>query len=512
MGELPQIPAFDFFLGLISAGILLWLMLCLTRSRAFDHFWTLPAEGDEDEAPLFTALNAKAEGTQVTFLVSLFGHVFFIALIPMLELMLPGGLGFNFNRYDIVLVQFKMDDGPLKIPKDVRDFLREEQQRRRDELATERALPLPGELKDPGIGNQKPAPKLAEDTVGKDGSKAEELARFEILTPRRSTPSNPALKDTVKSALLAPNLRAKSERLDDIWRLDPPDLTGIPNPGIPALAELNLADAPEIGADAALSALVFGGDDPLSNMSPALVELAVSALQGGLDNEGLDRLLAMTDGQGNDGAFQLGAALRAGVFGPFSGAGAGAEIGFGSGFAAGASGSDGDGLGVGLGGLSPLPRKLHGIILVANDAQLIPEAAGVLTGNPIYTVFVPVPGFVKKWVLQVCLPPAAAGSVEVDGGVIRVLSRKSVAPPYAFLKTAPELALDEVDAATLPPRVVIYAKFDEHGDIGDMRIVSGAEKDIDDRLMASLESWEFHPAFRDGEPVAVEAVFGIPLR
>ena len=28
--------------------------------------------------------------------------------------------------------------------------------------------------------------------------------------------------------------------------------------------------------------------------------------------------------------------------------------------------------------------------------------------------------------------------------------------------------------------------------------------------MASLRQWDFHPAFRDGRPVAVEALFGIP--
>ena len=45
-----------------------------------------------------------------------------------------------------------------------------------------------------------------------------------------------------------------------------------------------------------------------------------------------------------------------------------------------------------------------------------------------------------------------------------------------------------------------------------MRIVSGLTSEMDDRIMANLREWEFNPAFRDGEPVEVEALFGIPLR
>jgi hypothetical protein len=31
-------------------------------------------------------------------------------------------------------------------------------------------------------------------------------------------------------------------------------------------------------------------------------------------------------------------------------------------------------------------------------------------------------------------------------------------------------------------------------------------------VLANLRSWDFHPAFQRGEPVSVEAVFGIPLQ
>ncbi|MEZ5365970.1 MAG: energy transducer TonB [Bryobacterales bacterium] len=177
----------------------------------------------------------------------------------------------------------------------------------------------------------------------------------------------------------------------------------------------------------------------------------------------------------------------------------------------GARGAGGNGYGIGQGGRSPVPRKLHGIILISNDASTIPEAADVLTGNPIYTVYLQVPGFEKKWVLQVCVP-AGETSETVEPGVIRVLSRKTLDPPYAEHKAPLALSLDGMDPRYLPPRIVVYATVSPEGELGNMRIVSGLNEQTDNQIMANLQEWEFNPAFRDGEPVAVEALFGIPLR
>jgi hypothetical protein len=45
-----------------------------------------------------------------------------------------------------------------------------------------------------------------------------------------------------------------------------------------------------------------------------------------------------------------------------------------------------------------------------------------------------------------------------------------------------------------------------------VRVVSGLDPETDDRILASVRAWDFHPAYRDGEAVEVEALFGIPLR
>ena len=60
--------------------------------------------------------------------------------------------------------------------------------------------------------------------------------------------------------------------------------------------------------------------------------------------------------------------------------------------------------------------------------------------------------------------------------------------------------------------MVVYAQVDEEGNLAASRVIRGADPETDQLVLANLQSWDFHPAFQNGEPVSVEAVFGIPLR
>jgi hypothetical protein len=171
----------------------------------------------------------------------------------------------------------------------------------------------------------------------------------------------------------------------------------------------------------------------------------------------------------------------------------------------------GEGFGEGWRGRGPVPRKLHGIIVIS-DEPAIPEAAGILKGNPVYTVYVEVPGFDRKWILQVCETEEDNGGLQVEDGVIRIVTRKKMDPPFAFRRVGPRIHYDSIDPYTSPARVVVYAKVDAAGVISSVRVVSGLDPETDNRILASVRAWDFHPAYRDGQAVEVEALFGIPLR
>ena len=171
---------------------------------------------------------------------------------------------------------------------------------------------------------------------------------------------------------------------------------------------------------------------------------------------------------------------------------------------------DGKGTGKGSGTLKPLPRKQYGIILVSNGQTTLTNTAGILKGNPIYTVHLDVPEAPRKWTLQFCIPGSGSRTLDTSSGVIRILPTKKVAPP--FPRERKPLRLDAVPATPERPlEVVIYAVVDKEGGLGNLRVVHGADPETDNTILAHMESWAFLPAFRGEEPVLVEALFGIPL-
>ena len=170
---------------------------------------------------------------------------------------------------------------------------------------------------------------------------------------------------------------------------------------------------------------------------------------------------------------------------------------------------DGDGQGIGDAGLRPVPRELHGVIMISTGVASLPEAAGILKGSPVCTVYLGAPGFRRKWIFQVCARDGSAAE-GIKNCVLKVVSRGSLDLPYALTK-AP-VRFEELGEDPLPRRTVIRAIFVEEGAVDDLKVVAGADPRTDDVLMASLRERVFNPAFCGGRPVAVEALFGIPLR
>ncbi|MBI3664628.1 MAG: energy transducer TonB [Acidobacteria bacterium] len=158
------------------------------------------------------------------------------------------------------------------------------------------------------------------------------------------------------------------------------------------------------------------------------------------------------------------------------------------------------------------PTGNLGVIVVQQSAEdSVLEGAEVLTGQPVYTVYFEVPGAPRKWILQYCVPGARSQSLLASSeGVIRIIPKKTVHPPYPLER----IPLDvqglqgyQGDAR----RLVVFAAINERGGIDNLRLIRGAGHAIDQAAMATLQRWSFRPAMRGEAPVAVEALFGIPL-
>lgn len=535
MPNLPETTSLETSLGLISALLLLVAALYLVRSRSGTAPGLPPLHqrhGGHDGGDLFTEFVPEDTKRGLCIVASTFLHVLFVASLPILELLAPTPLLFDMNHYDVVLLKYQIPERPLTLPGDLNTSATQQPPQTESEgpeededlglptagpEKTQRAHgPFEGPVFEIKVGQPEPAepPPLLEialplelqNLMQQDGllpsvvqwdADRQRADTLEMIRPERfdmpgqletALPTNPALADLgivdSPANLQDPALAAPEGSVlpsDPLWRSSPGNgVQASGGAGAAGTALDGFGGPPQVGSGDGTQAQAAAGERG-GDMSGMF-------LQSALERSQLGQLLAerggaMLGGSGEPGPFRTGSAD-----GPESG-------------------------GWGKGKLTPVPRKFHGIILVSNSMSTLPEAVGVLTGNPVYTVYVDVPDAPRKWVLQFCVPQDTGKSLEISGGVVQVLSRKSLDPPYALhrepLESEQISRLSQL--AQIPKRIVAYAMVDAEGNLQGARIIRGADPDTDRMVLASLRSWEFVPAFRDGEPVAVEALFGIPL-
>lgn len=510
MPHLPEIPVFDSVLGLLSALLLLAAVVYLARARSNATSGLTRLRGEaraqDDGGELFAETVPDLTVHRLSFVASMFLHVLLVALLPVAELLDPGPLLFDMDHYDVVILEYQMPERPFALPSDLARADRPEPEPEAPEAQSDEALGLPevqneetqraeGPMEGPVVAivsdSERPNPRPLIDFASELDVGPEGLGQLPTVPAWSLEKQQAAILALVQFDVEEPgppeSAPGEAMALADLGLTEAPELARDPAlpapPGIfsPAGEAWNLVDgsggapAPEFGAGFFGQGPGGGGDI----VSALAMHLALG--QGAGQAFGERGLLAL-GGSGENTPFRMGAAD-----GPAGG-------------------------GWGRGKLTPVPRKFHGIILVSNSLSTLPEAVGVLTGNPVYTVYVDVPDAPRKWILQFCVPQSKGG-VEFAGEIVRVLGRKSVDPPYAHRREPLELefipTLERL--ARLPQRVVAYATVDQEGNLHNVRMISGADPKTDSQILASLRSWEFTPAFRDGEPVEVEALFGIPL-
>ncbi len=236
-------------------------------------------------------------------------------------------------------------------------------------------------------------------------------------------------------------------------------------------------------------------------------------------------------GFGSGGAgFGTGAGTGGG-----SGAGAGAGTGSGTGTGAGGAGGPGSGGGSGPGygagsgagyggggGVLTLPGPKSGlpssvetriehpinavfdvVVIGSSPVDGMPESAGVLTGKPVYTVYLQV-GTPKEWMLQYCVPHQAE-EPRISGAVVTVGNPSPVYAPFPRVTVLPPRALLPADR-----RVSIHGFIDDKGHFQDLRVLGKDKAEFEGNLIPFLERWIFRPAVRDGVPVLVEILLIVP--
>jgi TonB family protein len=83
--------------------------------------------------------------------------------------------------------------------------------------------------------------------------------------------------------------------------------------------------------------------------------------------------------------------------------------------------------------------------------------------------------------------------------------------PDAYQKSDPGYPI-ELMRANVQGTVTLYAVIHSDGTVGDIRVLSSPDERLEPFAKSALARWRFHPATKDGKPVALEAVVSIPFR
>lgn len=157
--------------------------------------------------------------------------------------------------------------------------------------------------------------------------------------------------------------------------------------------------------------------------------------------------------------------------------------------------------------VQPPPPRAPGLIVSAGSGGGgALRTYGVLHGQRIYSIYLPMPG--ADWILQYC-ERGGERAVTPQGGVIRLGVDKPLAPP---------LPLEQFDfrrngtVGAAPDRqIMLQGSITEEGTVRDLRVLKGVEDSFDRAALEAFGRWKFKPATKADAPVALDIVVGIPV-
>ncbi|MEQ1946825.1 MAG: hypothetical protein ABL995_06540 [Bryobacteraceae bacterium] len=144
------------------------------------------------------------------------------------------------------------------------------------------------------------------------------------------------------------------------------------------------------------------------------------------------------------------------------------------------------------------------VVVQTSPLDQYPETRGLLTGRPIYSVYVNV-GTQRDWTLYYCIPnerPPQDNSNVVNLGGPQPAPVKA---PYPYKMLRPQVKLP-----TWAKYVLVHGFVNAQGKLEGMKVVRSVLPDIDKAVLTSLTEWEFRAAARSDAPILVEVLLSIP--
>jgi len=152
----------------------------------------------------------------------------------------------------------------------------------------------------------------------------------------------------------------------------------------------------------------------------------------------------------------------------------------------------------------PIGGNFDVVIMQSATRDELPDLGVILSGNPIYTVYLKV-GDRKEWLLEYCIP--VKESAQNNSYQITVEDPGVITPPYPIATAVPNSLLGQ----QITKNIVLHGLLTA---AGDLRVSKSSEtgNPFVAQLLALLGEWRFRPALRNKKAIDVEVLLVIPPR
>ncbi|MGH9690936.1 MAG: energy transducer TonB [Candidatus Acidiferrales bacterium] len=135
------------------------------------------------------------------------------------------------------------------------------------------------------------------------------------------------------------------------------------------------------------------------------------------------------------------------------------------------------------------------------------DAYGALQCGKVYSIFLPMPG--KNWTMQYCPQNAPAGKTAADPPTVAHFG-EGIVPPQANTKF--DFRRLPVSQDKVRKMIILKGILRSDGIVDQLEVYQGVLPEMDDDARLAFSQWKFQPALREGKPISVQILVGIPAQ
>lgn len=144
------------------------------------------------------------------------------------------------------------------------------------------------------------------------------------------------------------------------------------------------------------------------------------------------------------------------------------------------------------------------VVMQSRARDDLPDVGGMLTGNPVYTVYLRV-GDQREWLLEYCAQTGE--SPQGNPYQINIDDAAPITPPYPISTTIPNNILGQ----PITRHIVLHAFLTASGNLRNVKAID-ANNPLVIQILALLSEWQFRPALRKNKPIDIEILLVVPAR